>query len=426
MSYTRTLDGLSEEWLVAPEYVISKTGIPIEFPIEGLRFEENLLLTREIEGGGRERKIISNDGGCIHHYVTHDSNFEYDTFGIHLGQEDRLTFWSQNEKYFSAYFMDCRIGSPTSGKRCIMQIPSSPVVKLIVPCGIAHSFGGINDILTRNDMHLYIDIFSKTNDFLLDNRTFGVSAIEDDIPRFPPNRYRLPMSAGLLLFEAHQQSLLRQQDAIATRMAVRVGDQTVTVLVTKETKTSPSPTRIEFDLISGIQGDSSPVSLVGQDSWCVVPSVDSCVSDLVLLSVARSSIPAPFNVHMKQSVIHTLLSGASGEVELELWDLRRDSPTFATKQTKSWAIDPRQKLEIPAGVAYRYYSAEEIALRVEYRLFMAKDDTSAYPLLGDYEALDGNLEQIPIPVKFEHELPKSVLQWLAGQEWINLSNRFTN
>ncbi|GAA4660854.1 dTDP-4-dehydrorhamnose 3,5-epimerase family protein [Bartonella pachyuromydis] len=94
---------------------------------------------------------MSSEGPLISDFVTHESSFNYSTYGIHIGQDDRLTFMGDNGKYIHGHFVDCREGSPTLHHHVAIAFAPSVYRRLIVPRGVAHTFDNIERIVTRDE-----------------------------------------------------------------------------------------------------------------------------------------------------------------------------------------------------------------------------------------------------------------------------------
>ena len=61
--------------------------------IDGVKFERNNWNICS-SGANAHIKLSSSEGPQISDFVTHERGFEYSTAGIHIGQDDRLTFLS--------------------------------------------------------------------------------------------------------------------------------------------------------------------------------------------------------------------------------------------------------------------------------------------------------------------------------------------
>ncbi len=95
--------------------------------------------------------------------------FSYGHYGIHVGQEDRLTFLGPSNKQITAYFIDCRKSSSTRGSRLKVQFAPSSSRTLCIPPGVAHAFDGLDSVHTINDYKLFLPdpdkLFSEKSDW---------------------------------------------------------------------------------------------------------------------------------------------------------------------------------------------------------------------------------------------------------------------
>src|SRR4051794_4245415 len=104
--------------------------------IKGLRWEARFRLDN-----GDNSYVVPfptlNPVNIVYHGA---QKFEYGHYGIHLGQEDRLTFMGDSHKSIQAFFIDCREKSLTRGQRIVTQFTPSTARTLCIPAGVAHSF----------------------------------------------------------------------------------------------------------------------------------------------------------------------------------------------------------------------------------------------------------------------------------------------
>src|SRR5438309_623991 len=64
----------------------------VALPIPGLVFEANTTTVLDRRDGWFSLKLGSSPGPMISDYITHEAGFQCRTYGIHVGQDDRLTF----------------------------------------------------------------------------------------------------------------------------------------------------------------------------------------------------------------------------------------------------------------------------------------------------------------------------------------------
>ena len=104
-------------------YELSDAANTERFAIGGVTFEPTHSQDLDVNAGyGAIRVIRPSEGPGITDYVTHQADFEYSTFGIHVGQDDRLTFFGSGQ-WIRAHLIDCRAGSPTAGQRSHHWLP---------------------------------------------------------------------------------------------------------------------------------------------------------------------------------------------------------------------------------------------------------------------------------------------------------------
>lgn len=107
---------------------------------------------------GAHSKIVPILYGCPFYIVDHGSKkYDFNSYGLHQGQEDHLIFLGDPQKVIRAEFVDCRAGSPTLHKKVQMQFTPSSSQKLIIPPGVAHAFWGLEDVFTFNRARLFLD-----------------------------------------------------------------------------------------------------------------------------------------------------------------------------------------------------------------------------------------------------------------------------
>lgn len=84
------------------------------FHIKGLKWEKRW----RANNGGKSTWVVPFPTTKPANIVFHGSkHFDYGQYGIHLGQEDRLTFLGRSTLRVFASFIDCRSNSDTFGER---------------------------------------------------------------------------------------------------------------------------------------------------------------------------------------------------------------------------------------------------------------------------------------------------------------------
>jgi dTDP-4-dehydrorhamnose 3,5-epimerase-like enzyme len=144
--------------------------------IAGLKWQQHLALQT-----GESSGIVPMLDPHAFYIVDHGSDkYTHDAYGIHLHQQDRLTFLGDENKKIILNLVDCRKGSSTLHTKESLEFSPSPLHYLIIPSGVAHSFEGLEDVYTINrpavfsqDWQSY-DSGNDVIDWPLDNENYPV------------------------------------------------------------------------------------------------------------------------------------------------------------------------------------------------------------------------------------------------------------
>jgi dTDP-4-dehydrorhamnose 3,5-epimerase-like enzyme len=85
-----------------------------------------------------------------------ESGYTHDAYGIHLGQEDHLTFVGPTDHEVTVHFMDCRAGSPTLNNETSVVFTPNALRYLSIPPGVGHRFENIERVFTINRPKSYV------------------------------------------------------------------------------------------------------------------------------------------------------------------------------------------------------------------------------------------------------------------------------
>jgi dTDP-4-dehydrorhamnose 3,5-epimerase len=155
--------------------------------ISGLYWEEN-----ETTKSSNKISFKRRHDSYIVDFVTHDSEFRYSQYGIHIGQDDRLTFFGPTDQKIIGEFIDCRKGSPTLHQKERFEYFPSPTRRLVIGRGIAHTFDGLEDIVTIDEPHWFMSINNPDYNMGNDVVNFPRNIPEDKIPVVSINDYPIP------------------------------------------------------------------------------------------------------------------------------------------------------------------------------------------------------------------------------------------
>lgn len=340
------------------------------FDIEGLRFEKNPLETLPTQAGWFSEKLCSSPGPLVSDFVTHEAAFEYSTYGIHVGQDDRLTFMGGTGCDIVGSFVDCRKGSPTLHCAVSVRFAAGLHRRLIIPRGVAHTFDGLAHVVTRDEPVWYAH--ENNPDWNIDNDLISVPR-ETALPHFPsvfPNPHLLPDQAHVLMSRLSQ-SLLETPRAYMSRYRMKIGGKS-TYLMFEPTDwvddvkgLAPS---LAVDGGPGVSVSKARYALTGPKSWTIVPNTGSCVCDV--LRFPPSTSHSKLYIHYRTTKLYTFLAPQGTRIDCHFVDCRRGIPTFGKRTSTVISADPRIVLRIERGIAYGFRSPAELLVRCEQELFV--------------------------------------------------------
>lgn len=161
----------------------------------------------------------------IRDFVTHEPAFKYNHFGIHVGQDDRLTFFGDSSRVVTGEFIDCRKGSSTLHKRVTVEFSPSPARCLVIERGIAHTFDGLGDILTLDEPVWFV---SEANpDFNMGNDIINFSrrAHAKDWPIVEINQLPIPSVCYAYITARQHMTLVKNSLHYPYRIKTLIGNE---------------------------------------------------------------------------------------------------------------------------------------------------------------------------------------------------------
>lgn len=400
--------------------VVADTDCGAVFAIDGLKFESNSVIDLDLPQGWFSKKLLSSPGPLISDFVTHEEHFAYGSYGIHVSQDDRLTFMhpdSLSGSQILGSFIDCRFGSPTLKTRVEVLFRPSMYRRLNIPRGVAHTFDGLERIVTRDEPVWHSS--PDNSDWNVDNDLISVdrSLPLAQFPVVQPNLYR--MNDELHCFQSRlSQELLKTPKSYLARYPITIaGERRFVTFKAKEWGDAEEAevfSLLDVELPSGIKFFRSRYALTGPRSWTVVPNTDACVADVMLLP---SGIPSCKVVHYRTRMWYTALSSEGSELTIRTLDCRRDSPQFNVPTTVVTFCDPRVSIMIEHGVAYSFSCREPVLLRAEQEVFAGTNEPrSDLPLFGaDTTFVEGDVAPMGIEVP-TLQCPSTVVRLLASNE----------
>jgi dTDP-4-dehydrorhamnose 3,5-epimerase-like enzyme len=307
--------------------------------------------------------------------------FSYGHYGIHLGQEDRLTFLGDSGRLIHAHFIDCRSSSESFGKRLTVQFCPTSEFTLCIPPGVAHAFDGLEDINTLNSYTLYLpDPVVWANgggDWNSDSDVVNIpmDVADEALPRLNPNTHKA--SDRYYELVADQQAtnipLLKHEYPSVEEVALADGTSVRLALrkrLNHELKSDSDP----LGEIDGVRWERHLVVPSGPSSG-FVPVLDSKPFYIVDHGEHEYTHDA-FGIHLGQEDRLTFLGPDDSLAEVTLVDCREHSPTLHNTATIQFKADATRFLVIPNGVAHRFSNLQRIFTLNRPHLFA--DDENTY------------------------------------------------
>ncbi|WP_329391636.1 hypothetical protein OG625_40445 (plasmid) [Streptomyces sp. NBC_01351] len=343
----------------------------MDFSIPGARLE-----TANVTEGDGSRGVVRvtriSRGPGITDYVTHEKEFTYSTFGIHVGQDDRLTFFGEGQR-ITVHLIDCREDSARLGDEITIHMAVSPHRVLIIPKGVAHTLDGLGGVVTRDEPVWYAD---RNPDWEPDNDLVSFLRTADVAPVVRTNRHELPVAAHLLVSRMSQATNAQVRGAYGARFRVSIGGRTTYATLRPAWRAAETEAEAEADARRMIVRNN--FVLTGPESFTVVPSTDSCTSDV--LEVRLDGQDGRFVRHEYSRRHLTWLAGST-DASIEV----------ITEDGEHSVIplgDPTIGVRIPPGTWYRLTGSGRIWLRSEMELLDLTPWQLDHPLGRDVTTAD--------------------------------------
>lgn len=373
--------------------------------INGLRWEENWRIEN-----GQDSYVIPfptlNPANIVFHG---EEKFDYGHYGIHLGQEDRLTFLGAANQVITAYFIDCRRGSPTLHQRIKLEFHPNSGRTLCIPPGVAHAFDGLETVFTINNYRLFLpdpeEWAAGNTDWNLENDVINIpmDITDADLPILRPNEHE----ASELFYQiiaSHQRATIPEIQYVYpfTEDVTLDNGQSVRLLFRQKQKQSLAIP--EWKAIEGIDGVGWQKHLLlpsGEHSG-FIPLLDARTFYVVDHGEIEYSHDA-YGIHLGQEDRLSFLGPSNQQVQLTLVDCRQGSKTHHQKVTITFTPDPRRYLVIPPGVAHCFVGLEKVFTINRPKIFV----TNEQEYQPGNDVIDWPLDRTDFPTLQVHETPAS-------------------
>lgn len=370
---------------------ISPNRLNAKLAIPGLEFCENLIRTLSESQSWFSMKVSSSPGPLVSDFVTHGPEFEYSTFGIHVGQDDRLTFFGPSDSMITGHFIDCRAETPTPHLAASYTFHASARRRLVIPRGVAHTFDGLAGIVTRDEPVWYSG--QNNPHWNVNNDLISILRTASDFPTVPTNEFKLPENLHVYMTRLSQ-AVLDNPRAYSTRFLLTINGEEKYVMFQETTWDQDGQALqplIEAAQGPGISAHRSKYAITGRASWTLVPNTSSGVADVLHLkaSAHSPSSSGELFVHRRTRKWYTILTEEGSQIEIDAIDLRPSSQSFMAHWHVSTICDPRVSFVIEPGVAYSFSATKDLWVRSENEVFVAEDEPRS-----DLPSFAGDLEII--------------------------------
>lgn len=349
--------------------------------------------------------------------VTHgEEQFEYGQYGIHLAQQDVLTFLGNVNARIRARFIDCRMTSPTFRRSVDIYFAPTSGRTLIIPPGVAHTFSGLEGVVTLNAYCLFLPPLEAVVQPIVGWRP------EHDIINLPLDTEPKSVEGVTAMSEPASDRVYYQlaelQTATLSARDVTHGETRSFVLNSGENvrlmlQQTPNPLRATANWptsqIGGVKFERRAAVQTGEHSR-IIPVAGPSPLYIVDHGTQPYSFDS-FGIHLGQEDHLTFFGSSEHVIRLHLVDMREGSATLHREEWHTFSPDPEMQLVIPCGVAHALSDMEHVFTLNRPALYL--DEHNAYQPGND--VIDWPISDRAYPVLRPNEKPASLpyLQALA-------------
>jgi dTDP-4-dehydrorhamnose 3,5-epimerase-like enzyme len=330
--------------------------------IEGLCWESMPFIENGVDSG-----VVPFPTTDLVHLVYHgDRPFAHGRYGLHRGLEDHLTFLGSTSTQAQGFFVDCRRGSPTLHRQITLDFTPSSRRTLIIPCGVAHGFKGLEGVYTLNSFKAYLPppehLLTAQNPWAtgVDIYNFSYDTPASNLPIVDTNIHPASPVFYEILSEMQKATLgTIEYEYPHTEDITDENGDTVTLMIKK--RLLPEQQLPEWEPIEGIEG-------VGWRKHLLVWS-DSNAGYAALVDAAPIQVidhgenfysTDAYGIHLEWEDRLTFVGPSDRTVRIKLIDCRQQSKTRSREVTYEFKPSPLRMLIIPPGVAHAFESLEHI------------------------------------------------------------------
>ena len=189
--------------------------------ISGLFWERNYFA----ETGPQSWTLVANPGPLVADFHFWELS-SYEAFILHVGQEDRFTFFGNPDREITATFVDCRRNSLSLHRKCSIKFSPDPRRVLHIPAGVAAHFSGMMHITVRSEPILYAP--EKESEYSVGNDQIRIysKTTPDDFPVIDESKMVLPVKVLQLILKRQQEMIVNNEPYTET-YGIPCGDKIV-------------------------------------------------------------------------------------------------------------------------------------------------------------------------------------------------------
>ncbi|WP_175997528.1 dTDP-4-dehydrorhamnose 3,5-epimerase family protein [Burkholderia stabilis] len=309
-----------------------------------------------------------------------ESEFKYGQYGIHLGQQDSLTFFGDETHLIHAKFIDCRVNSPTYHVAIELTFTPSSERTLIIPPGVAHTFHNLENVYTINSYSLFLPSVEQLSKENVDWSPASdvINLPENIAPADVPGYVPMTEEASDLVYHRiaeYQEINLKNHrfQHMETREFTLDTGEVVTLRI-KEPLQGEAKKSTPHSKIQGVTFRPLSSIKTGKES-CIVPLTR--VSPMYVVEHGGECYDFnSYGLHLGQEDHLVFLGPSKQKITIKLVDMRDESPTKFAEEEISFYPEPDVELVIPCGVAHALYNLSNVFTVNRPVLYL--DDAATY------------------------------------------------
>ncbi|XTZ39785.1 dTDP-4-dehydrorhamnose 3,5-epimerase family protein [Salmonella enterica] len=285
-----------------------------------------------------------------------EQEFKYGQYGIHLGQQDTLTFLGNEEQLILAKFIDCRVNSPTFRQALELKITPSSQKTLVIPPGVAHTFHNLENVFTLNSYKLFLPDITEISkpDLSWSPGNDVINLPEDISPEMVPGYHPMTEEASDLVYHRigdyqHENLHKNKFEHSETRQFTLDDGSKVNLRLRSKVKETQHRILPQSN-ITGVEFREMPSVKTGKES-CIVPLTRRSPMYIVEHGNENYDFDS-YGLHLGQEDHLTFLGRSNHKIILKMVDMREGSDTLFLEEEIIFSPQPNVELIIPCGVAH--------------------------------------------------------------------------